>query len=83
MALMGSPEWEREMNRLVKKYTGWDSLAHMCRNSPTLRVSKFDSEGNAHAIRELRKAYEFVTGRVPFPQENWDQKRVSGRKKGW
>jgi hypothetical protein len=68
----GSPEWYKEMDVLVKRYTGWDSLKHMCANRPTLRVSKGHSNLEASAIYMLRDAYKFVTGRESHPEENWD-----------
>ena len=29
-----------QMDKIVRRYTGWDSLAHMCLHTPTLRWSK-------------------------------------------
>jgi len=75
----GSPEWYSEMDVLVKRYTGWDSLKHMCANRPTLRVSKGHSNLEASAIYVLRDAYKFVTGRESHPEENWDETKRGRR----
>jgi hypothetical protein len=71
----GSPEWYREMDKIVKKHTGWDSLKHMCTGYPTLMVSKGSSADTSQAIYMMRAAYKFVTGREAFPAENWDRSR--------
>ena len=59
--------------RIVKEYTGWDNLAHMCRNYPTLRV---DRKGNSRAakmermrMQHLREFYAIITGRPAFGLE--------------
>lgn len=79
MPMVGSPEWHQQMNKLVRKWTGWDSLDHMCRGSPTLRVSAHASDAEAEAIREMRKAFKFITGREAHPQQNWDMKAKKPR----
>jgi hypothetical protein len=76
----GSPEWYREMDRIVRKYTGWDSLIQMCRNYPTLMVSKGSSADSSQAIYMMRAAYKFVTGREAYPTENWDLSRKRRKK---
>ena len=69
----GSPDWYREMDKIVKKWTGWSSLKEMCANRPTLRVSKHHSANESQAIYMMRDAYKFVTGREAYPEENWDE----------
>lgn len=71
----GSPEWYHEMDKIVRKYTGWDSLKHMCLHYPTLMVSKGSSADTSQAIYMMRAAYKFVTGKEAFPAENWDRSR--------
>ena len=68
----GSLDWYREMDKIVKKHTGWDSLRQMCLNYPTLMVSKGSTANESQAIYMMRAAYKFVTGREAFPAENWD-----------
>lgn len=71
----GSPGWYREMDKIVKRWTGWDSLRHMCMHTPTLRVTKHTSANESQAIYMMRAAYKFVTGKEAFPAENWDETR--------
>jgi hypothetical protein len=37
---LGTPEWYAAMDRLGRKYTGWNPLEQMCMNTPTLRRLK-------------------------------------------
>jgi hypothetical protein len=71
----GSPGWYQEMDKIVRKHTGWDSLKHMCLHTPTLMVSKGASANESQAIYMMRAAYKFVTGREAYPAENWDRSR--------
>jgi hypothetical protein len=71
----GSPEWYKEMDKIVRDHTGWDSLRHMCLHTPTLRVTKNASANESQAIYMMRAAYKFVTGKEAFPAENWDESR--------
>jgi hypothetical protein len=71
----GSPEWYKEMDQIVKRWTGWDSLKHMCLHTPTLRVTKGASANESQAIYMMRAAYKYVTGKEAFPAENWDVSR--------
>lgn len=70
-----SPAYEKEMDKIVKKYTGWDSLQHMCLHTPTLMVSKGASANESQAIYMMREAYRAVTGKEAHPAENWDRSR--------
>jgi hypothetical protein len=72
---IGSAKWYKHMDEVVRKWTGWDSFMHMCRGSPTLRVSEHASPAEATAIREMRTAYRYVTGKEAPPLTNWDMKR--------
>lgn len=80
--MLGSPEWHRYMDKLVKRWTGWDSFNEMCNNTPTLRVSAHASDAEAEAIREMRTGWEFATGRKAHPKENWDMKAKKTRRGG-
>lgn len=77
---MGSPEWQKYMDKLIRKWSGWDSLSQMCKGSPTLRVSKHCSDDEAEAIRQMRSAYKFVTGKEPYPKSDWDMKSNRNRR---
>jgi hypothetical protein len=68
---MGTPKWEQHMNELIRKYTGWDSFAVMCLNTPTLRIWKGMSMEQQDAIQKLRDGYAFKTGKKAFPENNW------------
>ncbi|MCK9630607.1 MAG: hypothetical protein M0R30_03095 [Methanoregula sp.] len=66
----GTPEWYAAMDRLGRKYTGWDPLEQMCTNIPTLRRLKRMSIEEQDAICRLRDAYKYVNnGKVPFPKK--------------
>lgn len=61
------------LDKRVRKYTGWNSMEEMARNSPTLRTFKGMSVAERGAITEFREVYERITGKVPFPQTDWNR----------
>jgi hypothetical protein len=68
-----NPGYVKTMDILVKKYTGWDSLHHMCLHTPTLRWHKGMSKVEKAAIEEMRTAYKLVTGHEAFPATGWQK----------
>lgn len=48
------------MDRLGRKYPGWDPLEQMCTNTPTFRLLKRMSIEGQDAICRLRDAYKYV-----------------------
>jgi hypothetical protein len=57
---------QTKIDALVRKRTGWSSLAQMCKNYPTLRASPGASEREKKDFALLRKAYKRVTGKEAF-----------------
>ena len=60
------PDPQTKIDALVRKRTGWSSLAQMCKNYPTLRASPGASEREKKDFALLRKAYKRVTGKEAF-----------------
>jgi len=68
MAMRGSKEWYDDMDKVVKKYTGWSSLQKMCLNCPTLRWAKGMKPAEKEAIVKMRDAYEYISGKPAYPE---------------
>lgn len=64
---VGTAAWYDKIEAIVQWYTGWDNLADMCRNNPTLVITENTSDHEALAITALREAYKFVNGREAYP----------------
>ena len=63
---MDNTEMKR-LDALVRRWTGWDSMAHMARGVPTLRPSEHNSDEENDAIMEMRIAYREIAGKDPYP----------------
>jgi hypothetical protein len=57
------PGPQTKIDALVRLYTGFDSLKHMCKCNPTLRAPPGASDREKKAFAQLRKAYKRVTGK--------------------
>lgn len=72
LLVLGTPEWHREIPRVVARWTAWDSLDEMCRNSPTLRAPEDASLEEMEGILNLRYAFAFKAGREAHGDQTRD-----------